>query len=49
MELVHGLTNIPRFTEVGGIQGLGQLCLFLYTSTSDNINKDKHINGCDHD
>ena len=26
MELVHGLTNIPRFTEVGGIQGLEQCC-----------------------
>ena len=23
MELVHGLTNIPRFTEVDGIQGPG--------------------------
>ena len=26
MELVHGLTNIQRFTEVDGIQGPGQLC-----------------------
>ena len=26
MELVCGLTNIPRFTEVDGIQSLGQLC-----------------------
>ena len=25
MELVHGLTNIPKFSEVGGIQGQGQL------------------------
>ena len=26
MELVHRLTNIPRFSKVVGIQGLRQLC-----------------------
>ena len=26
MELVHKLTKIPRFSEVGGIQCVGQLC-----------------------
>ena len=25
MELVHTLTNIPRYSEVGGIQGLEKL------------------------
>ena len=25
IKLVHRLTNIPRFSEVGKIQGLGQL------------------------